>query len=69
LRQENWLVIDRFQPYEDQLDTYRHGLANAPRGKDYLDSLSPEAKEALGQLQAPRPQGEAQEPARGLGQS
>jgi hypothetical protein len=44
LRQDNWLVVDRFQPYEEQLDVYRRALAGI---KIQLENLSPETRTVL----------------------
>jgi hypothetical protein len=47
LRQENWLVVDRFQPFEEQLDTYRRALSDFDLSNGYLESLSPETQQIL----------------------
>ncbi|MDR2367154.1 MAG: hypothetical protein LBF58_03450 [Deltaproteobacteria bacterium] len=47
LRRENWLVVDRLQPYEDQLDAYRRALSGFGLMQGQLEGLSPQAREAL----------------------
>jgi hypothetical protein len=55
LREESWLIVDRTQPYEDQLEIYRQALSRLelpdeeiPRGlKDVLGSELWPAGESL----------------------
>ncbi|MDR1678040.1 MAG: hypothetical protein LBS44_06585 [Deltaproteobacteria bacterium] len=47
LRQEDWLVVDRFQPFEEQADLYRRALAGFELSPQYLQALSPETRNIL----------------------
>ncbi|MDR2302913.1 MAG: hypothetical protein LBF38_12880 [Deltaproteobacteria bacterium] len=47
LHSDNCLVIDRGQPYEEQLDLYRQVLLNVEIQPKHFDELSQETKSAL----------------------
>jgi hypothetical protein len=47
LRDEPWLVVDRFLPYEDQLELYRRALSGVILDDAAFKGLSPDLREAL----------------------
>jgi hypothetical protein len=47
LRREPWLVLDRLQPFEEQLDVLRRALDGAALAPGVLEGLSDEARAVL----------------------
>jgi hypothetical protein len=47
LRQEDWLVVDRLQSFEDQVELYRRALSEVDIPSGQLETLSQETKAFL----------------------
>jgi hypothetical protein len=47
LREDPWLVVDRFQPYEDQVELFRRALVGIEIPVKLEQSLSPEVQTVI----------------------